>query len=174
MMQRTEKEKVVEQFSQQVGSATVVVFANFQGLDVASITDLRKKCRQASITFKVVKNTLALRAFTQQKRRGMEEWLKGPTGIAIGFDDPVVAAKVLQEFASGNTKFKIKGGWMGEQALSAAEVTQIAKLPSRQVLLGQLAGAMNTPMGQLARVLSAVTRGFATVLKAVQEKKEKS
>src|SRR3990167_9485412 len=107
-VQRQEKVKAVELFSQQLSTAKMVVFAEYKGLNVASMTTLRKKCRQSSVTFKVMKNTLALRAFKNPK--AIEEWLGGPTGIAIGFDDPVLAAKALHEFAKENDKFKIKGG----------------------------------------------------------------
>ncbi len=170
MMRREGKTRIVEEISKKLSTSSMVVFTAVEGLDVASMTELRKKCRIASVSYQVLKNTLATRAFESIQVKGLEDILKGSTALAIGSDDPITAAKVIHEFASTNVKLKIKGGLMGTKRLTAEEVIQLAKLPSRHVLLGQLAGTMKAPMTNLVYVLSAVTRGFVTALKAIEEK----
>jgi len=174
MMKKLEKSQVVEDLVKELSSASMVVFTQFEGLTVEADTALRKQCRQASVSYRVIKNTLAARAFDHLQMKGLEQVLKGTTALAVGFDDPIVVAKVIHEFTKGHNELKIKGGWMRDRSLSTTEVIQLAQLPSRQALLGQVVGVMRSPISRLVFILAGILRQMVMVTKAIQEKKEKT
>lgn len=140
-MKRTEKEQLVSELRGKMDGATALYFTDFTGLNVKRMTELRRRLRRAGVEYVVIKNTLALRAVNESGLTGSK--LKGPTGVVVS-RDPSAAAKVLVDFAKENEQRpKVKGGLVEGAAVTEAEVKKLATLPTRDVALGQLAGAMN-------------------------------
>jgi large subunit ribosomal protein L10 len=162
---RSQKEAVVAELNGVFNEAAVVVVAEYSGLTVAEMTDLRVKMLDAGASFKVTKNRLARLALDGTDYGSLSEKLKGPVGIAYS-NDPVAAPKVVTDYAKGNEKLIVVGGAMGATELDPDGVKSLASLPSLDELRGKLvgllqapatkiAGVMQAPAGQLARVLAA-------------------
>ena len=152
-MKRTEKEQLVSELKGKMEGATALYFTDFTGLNVKRMTDLRRRLRKAGVEYVVIKNTLALRAVNESGLTGSK--LKGPTGVVVS-KDAAVAAKVLVDFAKENEqKPALKGGLVEGEVVSEAEVKKLATLPSKEVALGLLAGAMNGVLMVFALALEA-------------------
>ena len=167
-----EKQAVVAEISAQVAQAQAIVVAEYRGLGVAQMTDLRKQARGAGIYLRVLKNTLARRAVAATPFAGLSEKMIGPLAYGIS-SDPVKVAKVLHEFARGNDKFVIKAGAMANFVMSAKDVASLATMPSRDVLIAMLMGTMQAPIATLVRTLNEVPTKFVRALAAVRDQKEK-
>lgn len=166
-----EKKAVVAEIGAEVTRAQAIVVAEYRGLKVEDMTKLRAKARGAGVYLRVLKNTLARRAVADTPFAGLSPHLVGPLAYGISAD-PVMAAKVLHEFAKGNEKFVIKAGAMANYVMSAKDVTSLATLPSRQELLGKLAGTMQAPIAKFVRTLNEVPGKFVRTLAAVRDHKE--
>ncbi len=166
------KIEAVEAFKERLSTAQGVVIADFSGLDVESITELRRKCRKAETRFLVVKNTLAIHAIKQVGMDGLEEFLSGPTGWAIADSDPIAPAKILSDFAKEHKLPKIKGGFIDGRVVSPDEVAEVAKLPSKPVLIAQIAGLINAPVQGIAGGIQAVLASLALAVEEVRKVKE--
>jgi large subunit ribosomal protein L10 len=162
------KSQAIEDLKGVFEGAGAVVVAHYTGMTVAQITDFRGKLRAEGATFKVVKNTLAIKALAGSGE-GAVELFKGPVGIAFA-KDAVSAAKVSTQYAKENDKFSIVGGLMGEQVLDAAGVDALAKLPSLDELRARLVGLISTPATRIAGVLQAPGAQLARVLNAYATK----
>ncbi|NDY42330.1 50S ribosomal protein L10 [Dissulfurirhabdus thermomarina] len=169
---RAEKEKIVEELHERFSRAAVVVATRFTGLNVAALTELRKKIREAGAEYRVVKNTLLRRAVEGTPVAGMSEEFTGPNAVAIGYDDPVAVAKVLADFAKDHPELEVKGGMLAGARIDAAGVQALAKLPSREVLLAQLLSVMVAVPTGLVQVLAAVPRKLLYALRALEEQKK--
>jgi large subunit ribosomal protein L10 len=167
-----EKQAVVAEISAQVAQAQAIVVAEYRGLGVAAMTDLRKQARGSGIYLRVLKNTLARRAIAATPFAGLSEKMIGPLAYGIS-SDPVKVAKVLHEFARGNEKFVIKAGAMANFVMSAKDVANLATMPSRDVLIAMLMGTMQAPIAKLVRTLNEVPTKFVRALAAVRDQKEK-
>lgn len=167
---RPEKVELVNTMEQKLRDAKGVLVADFAGMTVEVLSELRVKCRAQQIEFKVLKNTLARRAFSEDLRVSLDPYLKGPTALVISQDDEVAAAKLIAEFSKDSKKPRIKGGVVAGRVYNEAEMTQLAKMPSKLVLLGQLVGGLKSPVQKLHAALSSPLRNLATVLKQVAEK----
>ena len=167
-----EKQAVVAEISAQVAQAQAIVVAEYRGLAVAAMTDLRKQARGSGIYLRVLKNTLARRAVAETPFAGLSEKLIGPLAYGIS-SDPVKVAKVLHEFARGNDKFVIKAGAMANFVMSPADVASLATMPSREQLIAKLMATMQAPIATLARTLNEVPAKFVRTLAAVRDQKEK-
>ena len=167
-----QKQAVVAEVSAQVAQAQAIVVAEYRGLEVAAMTDLRKKARGSGVYLRVLKNTLVRRAVAETPFAGLTEKMVGPLAYGIS-SDPVKVAKVLHEFARGNDKFVIKAGAMPNVVMSPKEVATLATMPSREELLGRLMATMQAPIGKFVRTLNEVPGKFVRTLAALQEKKEK-
>ena len=167
-----EKQAVVAEISAQVAQAQAIVVAEYRGLGVAAMTDLRKQARGSGIYLRVLKNTLARRAVAATPFAGLSEKMIGPLAYGIS-SDPVKVAKVLHEFARGNDKFVIKAGAMANLVMSPKDVANLATLPSREVLIAILMGTMQAPIAKLVRTLNEVPTKFVRALAAVRDQKEK-
>ncbi len=154
-----------------IRDAKSVILNDFTGLNVADISELRAACRKNGVAFRVVKNTLAKRCFEELGIDGIEQFLEGPTALAISNDDEVVAAQVLKKFADEFELPRLKGGYVAGSVLGENEVKQLAGLPGREALLAQVVGTLQAPMRDLVGVLSASLRDLAGVLNAISEKK---
>ncbi len=171
-MGKPEKEAQVAELSDKLRSAQSVILADFTGLDVEAVTVLRRKMRNAGIDYRVVKNTLALRAAKAVGLEVLKEQLSGPTAIAFGPNDLSASAKILVDFAKEKRLPKIKGGIWEGKLLEANEVTAIASLPGREVLRAQLLATLLGPMTNLSSLLTAAPRQFLATLAALSEKKK--
>ena len=172
-MKVSEKQAVVDVLQQKLNGANAFYLTDFTGLTVKKVTDLRRRLRNAGVEYVVVKNTLAERALQGTDLPDVAEFFKGPTGVVIAPADPVASAKVLADFAKENdNKPAIKAGIVERKAVTAAQIDALAKLPPREVLLAQLAGALEAPMAQLAYVMQAKLYEMAGLLEALREQKQ--
>lgn len=170
-MIRTEKETTVMEVQQKFEKSKSVVLADYRGLNVQEVTELRKRLRKAGVEYKVIKNTLTSRAAKAAKIEGLDQYLSGPTAIAFSYDDPVAPAKILASFAKEFKKLELKGGVLEGRAISSQSVKSLAALPSREALLGQVAGLLQSPMRGLVTVLSGPLRNLAYAVEAVRKQK---
>jgi len=171
-LNRTEKKQVVESLHDSFSRSKIVILTDYKGLDVEHINELRRKLREAVVEYKVVKNTLIIRASEDTDAALIKDYFKGPSALAFSYNDPVAPAKVLTEFAKENEKLEIKIGVMGGKAISLDEIKALSALPSREVLLGQLLSVMNGVPTSLVRALSDVPTRLLNVLQAVKDQKE--
>jgi len=169
-MKRTEKEQLVSELSGKIHGASAVYYTDFTGLNVKRMTELRRRLRRAGVEYVVIKNTLALRAVNESGLTGTR--LRGPTGIVVG-PDAVTAAKVLADFAKENDQRpEVKGGMLDGRAIGAAQVTQLASLPSREQLLAELGAGFMAPMAAFAGAMNGLLYMFAGALDALKTQRE--
>ncbi|MDO5715247.1 MAG: 50S ribosomal protein L10 [Tissierellia bacterium] len=166
------KQALVDEIKDKIEDAQSIVFLNYSGLNVFDVTELRSKYRESNVDYKVYKNTLLRRAFEDLGYEGLDEVLKGPSAVAFGMEDPASAAKISAEFAKDHDALKIKSGIVDGRILSVEEVDELAKLPSKEVLVAQVLGGLNAPIQGLANVLTGNIRGLAIVLQQIAEKQE--
>ncbi len=170
-LNREEKAVVVKEIVGQVASAQAIVIAEYRGLDVASVTELRKQAREAGVYLRVLKNTMARRALADSPFEGLSDQLVGPLIYGISAD-PVGAAKLMADFAKTNEKLVIKAGSLPNSLLDQDGVKALASMPSREELLAKLLGTMQAPVEQFVRTLNEVPTGFVRALAAVRDQKE--
>ena len=175
-MERAEKETLIAELKERIGRAPALYLTDFTGLDVKSMTKLRRSLRKSGAEYLVVKNRLAQRAFQETGQLPeISEILEGPTGLVFGYEDPVATAKTLSDFAKEHDQRPVmKLGIMDRQVLQPAQVARLANLPSRDQLLSELAGVMQAPMAMLAAVLDAKVREMAGLLDALRMEREKA
>ena len=168
---RQEKVELVNEMEAKLRDAKGVCVADFTGMTVATLSELRNRCRAQNVEFKVIKNTLARRALREDLRAPFDPYLQGPTAIVISLVDEVAPAKVLTTFAKEfNQQPRIKAGMVTGKVYNEAEVKALASLPGKDVLLGQLIGGLKSPLQKLHSALSSPVRNLAMVLKQVAEK----
>ena len=168
-----EKKAVVADVSAQVAKAQAIVVAEYRGLGVGSMTQLRAKARTSGVYLRVLKNSLARRAVKDTPFEKLSDQMIGPLVYGIS-SDTVAAAKVLHEFAKANDKFVIKAGAMPNAVISATEVAALANMPSREQLLSMLLGTMQAPVAKFVQTLNEVPSRFVRTLAAVRDQKEKA
>jgi len=168
-----QKQATVSEVSAKLGTAQAVIVAEYRGLDVGRVTQLRAKGRKSGMYLKVLKNTLARRAVKGTPFEKLAEQMSGPLMYGIS-DDPVAGAKVFSDFAKENELFVIRGGAMPNAVMSAKEVRALAALPSREELIAKLLGTMQAPMTKLVRTLNEVPGKFFRTLAAVRDAREKT
>jgi large subunit ribosomal protein L10 len=150
-----DKKAVVAEISAKVASAQTIVLAEYRGIEVGHLTQLRAKARSGGVYLRVLKNTLARRAVEGTAFSGLASEMTGPLIYAIS-EDAVAAAKILQDFSKSNDKLVIKAGSYAGKPLDKAAVAALANIPTREVLISQLLGVMLAPVSGMARVLAAV------------------
>ncbi len=170
-MLRSEKVEEIKVIKERVSQAKATIVAEYRGLNVAQMTDLRSQLRGVEGGLRVVKNRLAKRAFSSVSMEQLNEQMVGPTAIATSVSDPVSLAKTLVDFANKNKQLVIKAGMVEGKVVNLPDITAIAALPSREVLLGQLLSAMQGVARNTVSVLAAVPRGLVNVLKAIGDNK---
>jgi len=166
-----QKQAVVAEVSGELAKAQTVILAEYRSIPVRDMTELRKRARGSGVYLRVLKNTLARRAVADTPFKGLSEKMVGPLAYGIS-SDPVAAAKVLQGFAKDHEKFVIKAGAMPNVVMSAREVADLAKMPSRQELLGRLVATLQAPIAKFVRTLNEVPGKFARTLSAVRGSKQ--
>jgi len=150
------KKPVVEEISEKIKDAQAVVLVDHRGLTVAQDTELRKKLRAEGVTYKVYKNTMMNFAFQGTDFEQLKDLLNGPSAMAVSATDPAAPARVLYEFAKTAKALEIKGGVIEGKFYDAAAMTEIATIPSRDVLLSRLLGSMQSPITNFARVIKQI------------------
>lgn len=168
-MDRAQKEKMVEELGQIFDSSGVVVVARYEGLTVADMQDLRARMRDVGGSVRVAKNKLAKIALEGKPCESIADYLTGMTVLAYS-EDPVAAAKVVQEYSKGNDKLVILGGAMGDSALDVAGVKAVAAMPSREELIASIVGCIGAPASNIAGAIGAPASNIASVLSTIEEK----
>jgi large subunit ribosomal protein L10 len=166
------KTQNVEEIKEKIKNSQSMILVDYRGLDVEQLTQLREQYRKAGVEYKVYKNTMMRFAFKDSGFEGFNEYLKGPSAVAFGYDDPVQAAKITSEFAKENEKLEIKAGIVDGKIIGIDEVNDLASLPSKEVLIAQVLGGFNAPIQGFTNVLQGTIRSLAIVLNAVAETKE--
>ncbi len=170
---REGKQAIVDEIAAQVAKSQGIVVAEYRGLTVGAMTDLRKQARSSGVYLRVLKNTLARRAVKGTPFEPLTDKLVGPLIYGMS-GDPVATAKVLNDFARTNEHFVIKGGAMPNSVISAAEVKALATMPSREQLLAMLMATMRAPIQKFVSTLNEVPARFVRTLAAVRDQKEKA
>jgi large subunit ribosomal protein L10 len=165
-----QKQATVSEVSAQLASAQAVIVAEYRGLNVDRVTQLRAKARKSGLYLRVLKNTLARRAIQGTPFEKLAEKMSGPLIYGIA-KDPVAVAKVLSEFAKDNEHFVIKAGAMPNTLMSDKDVKALALLPSRDELLAKLMGTIQAPIAKLVRTMNEVPARFVRTLAAVRDAK---
>ena len=168
-----QKQSVVAEVTAQLKNAQAVILAEYRGLDVTRVTDLRSRARKSGVYLRVLKNTLARRAMKGTSFEKLTEQMSGPLIYGIA-KDPVAGAKVLAEFAKDNELFVIKGGAMPNAVMSAKDIKTLASMPSREELLAKLVGTLQAPIAKLVRTMNEVPGKFVRTLAAVRDQQEKA
>jgi large subunit ribosomal protein L10 len=168
---RAQKKTRVDELKKELESQTHILVGDFTNMDVATATEMRAKLREAKISYRVVKNSLARLAMKGTEFEGLIEHLKGPNGLVMTNGDAAEAAKILVEYEKSKKTPQIRTGLIDSMMMTAAEIRRIAELPSREVLLAQIAAGFQAPVAGLARVLHELARKLVATLDAVREQK---
>lgn len=166
-----QKQQMVEELTEKLNNSVAGVIVDYKGINVADDTKLRKELREAGVDYFVVKNTLLRFAAEKAGLDGLKDVLEGTTAIGIS-EDPVAAAKILSKYAdSADGGFAVKSGYVDGKILSAAEIAELAKLPSKEVLVAKVLAGFNAPISGFANVLAANMRGLVVALDQIAQQK---
>ena len=166
---RPEKVAVVDEVRRRLDDADATILTEYRGLTVAELAELRRALAAVGVDYKIYKNTLVKLAISGGPHAGLESLLTGPTAIAFVSGELSAVAKALRDYARANPHLVVKGGLAGESVLSQSDLTALADLPSRDVLLARVAGAIAAPLQQFASLLQALPRNLAYGLSALVE-----
>jgi len=166
------KKAKVEELSQKMKEAKSFVLADYRGLTVEQDTQLRREMREAGVEYTVIKNSIIRFAAKENGYDGLDEYLVGPTAMAISMEDPVAPSKLLSKFAKQYDKLEIKAGVVEGNILDINGIKSIASLPSREELMAKVVGGLAGPLYGIVNVLNANIRGLAVALNAIAEKKQ--
>jgi large subunit ribosomal protein L10 len=171
-MRKSEKSVIVGGFSEKLKTAQAVIIAEYRGLKVSELTEIRKEIKKNSGSFKVIKNRLAKRAMAGSAWEPLQSHMKGPVGIASSEADPVTLSKIVTKYAESFPAFKLKAGIFAGKVLDVKGIEALSKLPSKEELYAKMLGTLQAPATNLVRVLQAVPQKLAMALKAISEKKQ--
>jgi large subunit ribosomal protein L10 len=166
------KKQFVAGLKERLEKSKVVILTDYKGLDVDAMTELRAKLREAEIEYQVIKNTMLRLASEGTDVEAIKDNFKGPSAIALSFEDPVAPAKILTDFAKDHDKLEIKIGVMGGKVLELDGIKALSSLPSREELLATVLSAMNAVPTSLVTALSDVPRRMVNVLQAIKDQKQ--
>jgi large subunit ribosomal protein L10 len=169
---RAEKAELIKRIKEKAEKASIILVTDFKGLTVEEMETLRSMLREKGVEYQVVKNTLARIALKDTDFQVLADVLKENCAFAFGYDDPVVAAKVLSEYKKKNKDFLIKYGAFEGELLDEAKIEQLSKLASREEMLGQLLGTLNAIPTNFVCLFGNLLRSFLTVLNGIKEKKQ--
>jgi large subunit ribosomal protein L10 len=172
-LNRTEKEAVIGQLHAKMAKAKAAILAEPKGLNVATVTELRRKCREAQVEYRIVKNSLAIRAAKGTDLEQLAEKFVGPTALVMSYDDVVAPAKILADFAKDRENFTLRIAVVQGKVIDVKGIMALAKLPSLPELRSKIAGVINQPASKLVRLLAAPGQQLAQVLGARREQLEK-
>lgn len=171
-MARPEKVQAVSDIKDGLESARAVFLTEYRGLSVQAVQELRRALRDAGGEYKVVKMTLAKRAADDAGIDGLDEYLSGPTALAFANNDPVATAKALKDFSNDHDVFVLKAGYLSGNILSPEEISRLAEIEPREVLLAKIAGAAKAPLYTAAGMFGSFTRDAASMFSQLLDKKE--
>jgi len=171
-MNREEKAVAIAEIAGNIDASEAIFAVDYRGITVTQVAELRSKLRDADATFKVVKNSLTERAADEAGAESLKAFLAGPTALTFVRGDAAVAAKAIADYARATQLLPFKGGMMGGEALDVEQIRSLSRLPSREVLYGQLVGIVASPLSGLVRTLGGLVGGLAVALGQVREKKE--
>jgi len=173
-LNKKEKEQIIADLHQQVEKVKAVVLTNYRGLNVEQMNQLRQRLREEKVSFNVVKNTLMKLASKGTDLEKLKDYFEGPTAIAVAYENPVPMAKILSDFQKTQPLLEIKAGIIEGRVAPKEEVKALASMPSREVLLAQILGEIQTPGVQLANMLLSVLQEMVNVIQARVDQLEKS
>lgn len=168
----THKQAVVQEIKEAIENSKSISIVEYRGLNVAAISELRQKYREAGVNYKVYKNTLVNIALSELGYEGYEEYLAGPNGFVFSNEDMVQGPKISVDFAKDHEALKVKAGIIDGKVVDAESVKALAKLPTKEVLLAQVLGGLNAPIQGFANVLTATLSSLVYALNAIKEKQE--
>src|SRR5271165_5527511 len=171
-MNREQKSAAIAEIASHIDESEAIFAVDYRGITVAQVAELRAKLRESDATFKVVKNSLTERAADQSGAESLKDYLSGPTALTFVRGDVATAAKAVADYARATQLLPFKGGLMEGAPLDVEQIRSLSRLPSRDVLYGQLVGVVASPIGGLVRTLSALVGGLASALDQVREKKQ--
>ncbi len=169
---KQDKVQAIEALVQTFQKSKSTVLTGFSGLTVEEVTQLRMQLSKQKVEYQVVKNNLARLALNRVNVMDLDDLFTGPTAIAFSMDDALASARILSKFSKDHEKLSIKGGWMSGKKLTSQDVKALALLPSREVLIAQLLGSLQSPIQGLTVVLSGVLRKFVIALNEVAKQKK--
>jgi len=172
MLNIAQKKTLVERLAKDISESQISILVDYKGLDVLKMTNLRSQLRNKGVQAEVVKNTLIKRASENTDAALMKNFFKGPNAIILSKNDPVAPAKILVNFAKDNENLEIKAGAFAGKLIDFEEIKQLAKMPSREELLGIIVCTINAVPTSLVSVLAGVPRAFVNVLNAMKDQKE--
>ena len=166
-MPTEKKAQLIKQLQELFAKSGAGIFANYRGMTVAELTDLRRNMKKSGVQFQVVKNTLARIAAEKAGKKDLSSLFEGPLAVAFTTGEATVPAKVLADLArGGKTTLKIKGGYLGDKVLTIADVQTLAYLPPREVIIAQIVAGMQGPIAALVAYLSSPMSGLVGMLQA--------
>ncbi|MCH8928428.1 MAG: 50S ribosomal protein L10 [Candidatus Marinimicrobia bacterium] len=171
-MPNPQKEEIVKELTEKLSKATGIYITDFTGLTVEEAVEFRRKLGAVGVEYRVAKNTLIDLAAKGAKIEGLSEYLVGPTGIALSYEDPATPAKVISDFTKEHDKMEVKACWFDGEIFGADKFSEIAKLPSRDELFSRLLGDLQSPMRTLAATLQASMTNLVGVLDAFKSSKQ--
>ena len=171
-MDINEKKRITDDLQGRLKKSTIVILTDYKGLDVSAMNALRRKLREANAEYQVAKNSLLVRASEGSDVALIKDQFKGPSAIALSYDDPVAPAKVLTDFLKENKNLEIKVGVLNGKVVDFEGIKALSSLPSREVLLAHVLSTMNAVPTSLVTALSDVPRRLLNVLQAITEQKE--
>ncbi len=174
ILKREEKASVVAELQEKFSQAKFFVVTDYRGLNVLDLQGLRHELRRNDAEFKVAKNTLLTRAVQGTDFEPLQDHFKGTTAITLSYSDPVTPAKILADFAKDHPQMSIRSAVLDGKLLGQEDITALAKLPSKDVLIGQMLSVLNGVPTGLVQVLSGVPRTFVYALQAIKDQKEQS
>jgi large subunit ribosomal protein L10 len=172
-LSRVRKQELIESYGDGLARSVHAFLLSYRGVSVPQVTELRSRVRQKGGQYQVVKNTLALRAIEGGALATLQPFFTGPTAVVYG-EDPVVLAKVLTDYVKEVPAFEFKAALVDGRAVAAADIKELAQLPSRDELIAKLLFLLQSPIVRLARVLAAVPQQFVVVMDQVRQQKEQS
>jgi large subunit ribosomal protein L10 len=173
-MNREEKKTAIAELREALGDNRNAFVLGFSGITVPDVTELRRQVKESRSSYRVIKNTLALRAVEGGALEVLREHFTGPTAVAYNADAPIALAKLLSNFAKTNPALVFKAGIVEGRPVSAAEIVELAELPTREQLLARLVFLLQSPVRRLAMVLNGPARNFVSVLSQIAEQKSQS
>jgi ribosomal protein L10 len=173
-LKKDKKAQVIAELSDEFHKARALIFTEYRGLTVAELSELRSLLRGSNIKYRVVKNTLATIASRGTPVSFAQDSFKGPVGVVISYDDPVLTAKRVLEYSKKNGKLKVSSGIIEGRFCVLDDIKAVAGLPSRKVLLSMIAGSFQASIGKCAAVLSATINSFAYAMQALKTKRSSS
>lgn len=173
-MNRAEKAKIIEQLKERADKASITLVTDFKGLKVEDLNALRVKLRESGVDYQVVKNTLARIALEKTQHDVIRDSFKECCALAFGYDDPVLAAKVLADFAKQNKKFSLRFASLEGKFLDEQAIQDLSKLPGREELLAKLLGTMNAVPTNFVGLFANMLRNMLYALNAIKEQKEQT